>query len=142
MENIPRVGLGVLIFNHSGQILLGKRKRGHGVSSWGPPGGHLEFGESFENCAIREVLEETGLEIVSPRFVAVTNDFFEVENKHYISVFMKAEYPVKQEIENREPDKTEMWMWFSTGDLPQNVFLPLKALMSKKSYGSGNNFLI
>jgi len=86
MENIPRVGLGVLIFNQHGQILLGKRKQSHGSSSFGPPGGHLEFGESFEHCAIREVLEETGLNIVSPRFLAATNDLFELENKHYVSI--------------------------------------------------------
>ena len=45
-------------------LLLGQRNMTHGSQTWGPPGGHLEFGESFEECAIREVKEETGLTVV------------------------------------------------------------------------------
>ena len=84
MNNKPSVGLGVLIFNHKNEILLGKRINSHGDSTWGPPGGHLEFGESFEDCAIREVLEETGLKIHSPKFLAITNDIFHNEQKNYL----------------------------------------------------------
>lgn len=79
----------MLIFNQEGQLLLGKRLGSHGESSWGAPGGHLEFCETFEECAIGEVLEETGLRIVSPKFLAITNDFFEVESKHYVTIFYK-----------------------------------------------------
>jgi len=57
----PRVGLGVLIFNERNQLLLGQRLNSHGADSWGPPGGHLEFGETFEEGAIKEVAEETGI---------------------------------------------------------------------------------
>ena len=64
-KNKPRVGLGVLIFNSKNQILLGKRIGSHGESTWAPPGGHLEFGESFEACATREAFEETGLKILN-----------------------------------------------------------------------------
>ncbi|ABV74862.1 ADP-ribose pyrophosphatase MutT [Rickettsia akari str. Hartford] len=53
-------------------------------------GGHLEFGETFEKCAIRKVLEETNLIIEHTQFIAVTNDAFEKEQKHYISIFLKA----------------------------------------------------
>ena len=54
------------------------------------PGGHLEFGESFENCAVREVLEETGLTIQNVRFLTATNDVMEEEGKHYVTIFMGA----------------------------------------------------
>lgn len=66
MHKRPAVGVGVLIFNDKKQMLLGKRKGSHGAGTWCNPGGHLEFGESFEQCAIREVEEETGLKIVDP----------------------------------------------------------------------------
>ena len=70
MTKRPLVGLGVLIFNEHNQILLGKRIASHGHSSWGPPGGHLEFGESFEECAAREIeeemLEEAGYKFLKP----------------------------------------------------------------------------
>jgi 8-oxo-dGTP diphosphatase len=141
-EKIPRIGVGVLIINQQKQILLGKRKGGHGEASWGPPGGHLEFGESFEACAIREVLEETSLTIQGPKFLAITNDFFAKENKHYTSIFMTANYPSHQEVRNLEPHKVEEWLWFSLSDLPHGLFLPLKQLVAGKAYGEKLNFLV
>jgi 8-oxo-dGTP diphosphatase len=59
----PLVGIGVLVFNDLNQLLLGKRKDSHGVGDFCNPGGHLEHGESFEECAVREVREEAGFEI-------------------------------------------------------------------------------
>jgi 8-oxo-dGTP diphosphatase len=56
--------------------------------TWGLPGGHLEFGESFETCAARETLEETGLRIQDVRFLNATNSIMKAENKHYITIFM------------------------------------------------------
>lgn len=91
MINNPRVGIGVLII-HEHRVLLGKRKSAHGSDTWAPPGGHLEFGESFEHCARRETLEETGLSLGKVSFAAITNDIFEQTNKHYITIFMKGEY--------------------------------------------------
>ncbi|GAB2550748.1 mutator protein MutT [Gracilibacillus alcaliphilus] len=49
---------GVCIINRSGEVLL--QKRGD-KNKWGFPGGALEIGESIEECALREVKEETGL---------------------------------------------------------------------------------
>lgn len=43
----PKVGVGVLIVDGN-KILLGKRKNAHGDGCWAPPGGHLEFGESWQ----------------------------------------------------------------------------------------------
>jgi len=56
----PRIGVGVIIVRQ-GLVLLGQRKGSHGSGSWAVPGGHLEFGETVENCARRETLEETGI---------------------------------------------------------------------------------
>ena len=77
-EKIVRVGLGLYIFNEKHQVLLGLRKSAHGNGTWCPPGGHMEYGESFEEGAAREAKEETGL-IISPLDVVladVTNVFF------------------------------------------------------------------
>ncbi len=131
----PKIGLGVLIFNRHNQILLGKRKNSHGSSSWGPPGGHLEFGETFEECAMREVCEETGLTIANPIFLAITNDIFEAEGKHYVSIFMKANLANNQEVQNLEPHKFEDWCWFYLTELPKHLFLPLQQLLSGTAYG-------
>jgi 8-oxo-dGTP diphosphatase len=132
MSNPPRLGIGVLIINGHNQILLGKRKNSHGEKTWAPPGGHLEFGESFEDCAIREVAEETGLKIEQPHFVGITNSIFTDEEKHYVSIFMTAKYPLNQDIHNCEPHKVEDWQWFSIKDLPKNLFLTLKQLIDQE----------
>lgn len=91
MENRPKVGLGVIV-KKDGKVLFGKRKNAHGDGSWCMPGGHLEFNESWEECAARETMEETGLKIKNIRFVTATNDIFFVEEKHYITIYMVADY--------------------------------------------------
>ncbi|OGK15480.1 DNA mismatch repair protein MutT, partial [Candidatus Roizmanbacteria bacterium RIFCSPHIGHO2_01_FULL_39_12b] len=91
MENRPKVGVGVLVVK-DGKTLFGKRKNAHGDGLWCFPGGHLELNESWEECAVRETMEETGLKIKNVRFATATNDIFPVEGKHYITIFMIAGY--------------------------------------------------
>jgi 8-oxo-dGTP diphosphatase len=88
-QRAPRVGVGVIVL-HNGLVLLGKRIGSHGAGTWAPPGGHLEFRESVEQCASREVLEETGLHIESVAPGPFTNDVFAPENKHYVTLFVVA----------------------------------------------------
>ncbi|HJD56205.1 MAG TPA: NUDIX hydrolase [Rickettsia endosymbiont of Pyrocoelia pectoralis] len=134
MTNNPRVGIGIILFNSKNEILLGRRISSHGESTYGNPGGHLEFGETFEECVIREVLEETNLIIENPQFLAVTNDIFEEEQKHYVSIFLKAHCLNEDQLENLEPHKVESWQWFSLDKLPDNLFPPLKQLIDGNCY--------
>ncbi|MBN2280201.1 MAG: NUDIX domain-containing protein [Candidatus Marinimicrobia bacterium] len=129
-KNRPKVGIGVII-RKEGKILLGKRINAHGEGTWSFPGGHLEFGESWQECALREVKEETGLRIKNIRFFKATNDIFKKEQKHYITLFMECEYE-SGELQNLEPDKCEKWDWFDWNDLPGNLFLPIKNLKGKQ----------
>jgi ADP-ribose pyrophosphatase YjhB (NUDIX family) len=57
-EPVLLAGAGVMIFDQENRLLL---QRGTDYGLWGIPGGLMELGESFEECAIREVFEETGL---------------------------------------------------------------------------------
>ena len=123
MNERPKVGLGVVVIK-DGKILLGRRKNAHGEGAWCYPGGHLEYGESFEECARREVMEETGVEITNLRFGTVTNDIFETEQKHYITICILADF-ASGEVKLMEPDKCEEWGWFDWEKLPQPLFLPI-----------------
>ena len=88
----PRVGVGVIVWR-GGRVLLGQRKGAHGAGTWALPGGHLEFGETVEHCAQREVREETGLEITVVARGPYTNDVFADVGKHYVTVFVIAHAP-------------------------------------------------
>lgn len=125
----PKVGIGVIVIKDN-QILLGKRKNAHGAGFWSPPGGHLEFGESFEECARRELLEETGLEIKDIIQRPITNDIFVPENKHYITISMITKYDQGQP-QVLEPNKCEGWYWFEMNNLPSPLFLPFSNLLKQ-----------
>ena len=46
-KKYPKVGIGVMIQNEKGEVLLGLRQGSHGAGEWSFPGGHLEFGEKI-----------------------------------------------------------------------------------------------
>ncbi len=129
MDERPRVGVGVIVMK-DGRVLLGKRKGSHGAATWSFPGGYLEFGESPEDCAVREVAEETGIAIKGVTIETVTNDIFAEEEKHYITLFVKAEWAAG-DVCVMEPEKCERWDWFSWDELPEPLFLPIQNLRAK-----------
>lgn len=130
MTDRPKIGIGVIIIKDN-KVLFGKRKNSHGDGTWSLPGGHLEFGESWEDCALREVEEEVGITINNLHFVTATNDIFQAEEKHYVTLFIKADY-VSGEVTLKEPEKCEQWDWFSWDNLPQPLFLPIENLLRQK----------
>jgi len=81
MEQKPKVGIGVMILRE-GRVLLGKRKSSHGEGEYVFPGGHLEYMESFSNCARRETKEECGINIKNIKFQFLAN-VVKYAPKHY-----------------------------------------------------------
>ena len=130
-NKIVRVGVGCWIFNPAGQVLLGKRKSKHGVGTWAPPGGHLEFGETPEQCAMREVFEETGIKISQDDFSVFswTNDIF--ADKHYVTIHCRVDN-ITDVPTVCEPDKCEYWAWFDMDKLPSPLFLSASNLLKTR----------
>jgi 8-oxo-dGTP diphosphatase len=140
-----RVGVGVFVVEKDSspsnpRFLVGKRKGSHGAGFIALPGGHLEFGETTEACAAREVEEETGLRVSNVRFLNATNDYMRAEGKHYVTLFVTCvRDDGSQEARNLEPDKCEGWEWVCWEDLRRwidddgvNVFLPLVNFVPKR----------
>ena len=131
-----QVGVGLWLFNQQGQVLLGKRLSKHGTGTWAPPGGHLEKGETIEQCASRELFEETGLKIAPKKIkiFRVTNDIFQGEDKHYVTIHCRTNYDdgVANFIEVKEPEKCETWKWFNLNNLPSPLFLSAYNLVRQK----------
>jgi len=65
----PRVVIGALIYNDDKKIFLAQSKKWS--DRWVVPGGHLEWGESLEECVRREVREETNLEVDDIELVGI-----------------------------------------------------------------------
>ncbi|KAG0255250.1 Nudix hydrolase 15, mitochondrial [Actinomortierella ambigua] len=137
-EGIVQIGIGVFI-RRNGKILVGKRIGSHGAGTWQLSGGHLDFGETFEECAIRETLEETGLNLnpATARVVSTVNNLMLDEGKHYVVIFVAAEcIDDNQEAKVMEPHKCEQWAWITLDELKDDngpyrpLFSPLRDLMA------------
>ena len=103
-----------------GKVLLGKRKGSHGEGEYSFPGGHLEYMESFGECAKRETREECGIEIENIRFQFLSN-VTKYAPKHYVHIGLTADYK-NGEPKVLEPEKCESWDWHAIDDLPQPIF--------------------
>jgi 8-oxo-dGTP diphosphatase len=126
MDNLPRVGVAVVLRNQNNEILLGYRKSNLGFQTWGLPGGKLDLGEDTKVAAKRELKEETSVdvEISDLMLYGITSAIFN-ESLHYITIM----YEVKNwsgTVNIEEPNKCGGWVWFDTNHLPEELFLPLK----------------
>ena len=139
----PAVGLGIILVNKDGDILVGKRTSEHSPG-YSIPGGKLELGETFEQGAIREVREETNLDISEPIVIAVTNNLetFKKEGKHFISVILLAT-TYSGELKIMEPTKCESWAWIDPQQLPEPHSeasrLAISCYVRKHFYERGGN---
>ena len=140
-SSCPRIGIGVIILNPAGQVLIGKREGSH-APYWSIPGGYLEPGETFETAAIREVKEETGLDIVNPVVVGVSNNLetFGQEGLHVISVCLLAK-EFSGTLTLMEPSKCSGWVWCDASNLPEPHFeasrKAIACYLEKKFYRQG-----
>ena len=91
----PYVGVGVVVFRGE-EVLLAQRGKKPRLHSWSIPGGAQELGETIEDAAHREILEETGLEIQILGLVEVVNSINRDEEKrvqfHYTLIDFVAEW--------------------------------------------------
>ncbi len=137
-------GFGVMLLKE-GKVLLGRRHidpdkadselRGEGT--WTMPGGKLEFGESFEEGAKREVKEETGIELDEVKVICVSND--RNEHAHFVTIGLLSE-KFKGNPEVMEPDEIVEWKWFDLDNLPSPIFFPSARLADNYKKGSFYTF--
>lgn len=134
-EKKPEVVVGVLVFK-DGKVLLGKRKRGDGAAEYAGPGGHLNFGETLEECAERKVKEETTLSVKNVKIIALTNAL-NWKGSHYIDIEAVAEWE-SGEPQVVDPTMMESWDWYGVNTLPTPLIVGdmngLEALATRKFY--------
>ena len=130
-----RVGVGIMILK-GGEVLLCQRKGAHGAGEYGFPGGHLEYMETFEECILREVKEECGVEIENIQFQFLAN-LHKYTPKHYVHAGFVATWK-SGESQVLEPDKCVSWRWYKLDELPQPLFATCQTAF--ESYQTGRNY--
>lgn len=114
------VGVSIILSNPENDtlILMSKRLGKHENNKYAPCGGHLEFGETIEECAKREAKEELGITIKRVQNLGFTEDFYDYgEERHFITFFVLC-YDYEGEIINMEPEKHDKWKWYKFNNLP------------------------
>jgi len=122
-DRIPYVGVGCIVIKQ-GKLLLVRNQRGF----WSTPGGHLDFGESPETCAVREAFEETGITVSNIEFVAITNDVLADVGKHYLTVWMRGDADSDAAQVSDTVEINELG-WFSPDQLPSPLHLYFQNLI-------------
>jgi len=135
MNKEPKVGVGfgVMLLKNR-KILLGKRNEDakkadselRGEGTWTMPGGKLEYQESFEEGARREVMEETGIILKDVKVICVNND--KNESAHFVTIGLFSE-DFEGEAKVLEPEEITEWKWFASKDIPKNIFPPSKKVL-------------
>jgi len=113
----PVPAAAALVFR-DGSVLLVKRRDEPNRGRWSPPGGSLELGETVEEAAARETLEETGVTVRPVRVVDV-RDFLDKDADgrvrwHYVLMNVLCDYV------SGEP--------YPASDADNARFIPLKEL--------------
>jgi len=108
-----------LIHNHP-HVLLGMKKKGFGEGRWNGFGGKVEGGESIEEAARREVLEEAGITVRDIEHAGQLDFHFEnEENVLEVHVFRGNSF----EGEPRESEEMRP-QWFSVEEIPFDTMWP------------------
>jgi len=106
-------------------------------------GGHLEYGEEWSECGLREVKEETNLDLEAPlAHVYTTNALFPEAHKHYVTLFLRGCIaPDSAPLQLMEPDKCVGWEWVQWEELRRRhaagemcVFNTLKPLLADDTF--------
>ena len=128
------MGVGVL-FVREGEVFLAKRQGSHGEDTWASAGGHLEWGESLEECARREAYEELGVRVGDLRFLCLSNII--AYGRHYVNVEFLGDIG-DQEPALVEPESFSESGWFPLQSLPQPLYIAVSHGL--ESLRSGNQY--
>ena len=109
----------VVLIEKDGQVLLGRRSGSYGAGKWGLPQGFIEFDEDFLTGAIREVKEETGLDVEIRSIISVVSNFLS-PGLHTLAIVLLARV-IGGAL--RAADDLEVVSWFPlAGPLPDMAF--------------------
>ena len=128
--------MGAVVF-HDGAVLLVQRRNPPCADEWAIPGGKVRLGETLQQAAEREILEETGIHIKAGEpiyaFDLIENDAAGEVRWHYAIIDLQAEY-IRGEI--RAGDDATAAAWFKPEELAEATVNPttLKLLQTQLDF--------
>jgi ADP-ribose pyrophosphatase YjhB (NUDIX family) len=118
MKDNQLIGTCALLFNQHGQVLLGKRKNSYKAGYYGLPGGRVEVNEPLSEAIVREVKEETGLEISNLKYLGVIR---ENQGDYDFIHFVYMAQNVTNDPVLCEPEKCAGWEWFDLDAVGESI---------------------
>lgn len=116
------------VFDQNDRVLLGKRNMDPWKGEWAAPGGALKHYELFSECASRELLEETGIQLSGNPTLFGVREYLSPEGVHLIAGIHTANVMDNTEVKLLEPDKCEGWEWFDKDSVPKSEVPSMQAL--------------
>ncbi len=104
-------------------LMLRRFNTGYGNGKYSLPSGHVEAGENFTQCMIREAKEEIGVDLETKKLKVahvIHGDFGITKNNERVNTFFISE-EWEGNIENMEPEKCDDLSWFDLNNLPENI---------------------
>lgn len=124
----------VLVFDENYENVLMVKNKGERSPYYTFPGGRVEYGETLEEAAIREVKEETGLDVELEGIFSISEAFF-TEIEHHTIFFTFTGKIVGGELVITYPDEIEEIIWMDPSLAENRIHIPneLKGLINRKS---------
>ncbi len=122
-QQYPEPTVGGLIFNQSGELFLMRSHKWRDIYT--VPGGHIELGETMEYALMREVKEETNMDIYEIEFVDYQEFIFDDEfwkKRHFIFFDFSAKTDSKDVILNHEAQDYTWVALDKVFDLPMDKY--------------------
>ena len=105
--------VGALI-ESDGKLLLEKRNNQPFHDQWCIPGGHIDYGEPVEKALVREILEETGLQVINYSFFNFYTEFYPDLNWHAVALIFVAYTAGTHEA---QPEEVQELRWFTREEM-------------------------
>lgn len=116
-----KIAVQTFVVNDKNQLLMGLRRDSVDGGNWAVPGGHVDVGDTLEECAKRELREETGLIANHAEQFGYVEQPINISNMHYFHFgYVVTSFEDKPLI-NGEPEDIDHWEWFDLNKIPYNI---------------------